>query len=121
MDFDPNCLFCKIVAGQIPSTIVYQDQDIVAFDDIHPQAKQHVLIVPRRHIPSAAAITIEDGSLLAQLFIAAQKIARDLNIDQTGYRLVTNIGPHSGQAVFHLHFHLLGGEQLGLFGRPHTH
>ena len=120
MDFDENCLFCKIVAGQIPSTLVYQDQEIVAFADIHPQAKHHVLLVPRRHIPSTAAITMEDGPLLAQLFIAAQKIAQDLNIDQTGYRLATNTGPDAGQAIFHLQFHMHGGERLGFFGRYRT-
>lgn len=120
MDFDENCLFCKIAAGQIPGEIVYQDQDIVAFADIHPQAQHHVLIIPRRHVPSITDITMEEGPLLAQMFIAAQKIARDLNIDQSGYRMVANTGSHSGQTIFHLHFHLLGGEQLGLFGRPRT-
>ena len=117
MDFAENCLFCKIATGQLPSKTLYQDQDIVAFADIHPQAQQHVLIIPRRHIPSMADLTMEDAPLLAHIFVTAQKIAQDLHIDQTGYRMVTNAGLHSGQAVFHLHFHLLGGEQLGPFGR----
>jgi histidine triad (HIT) family protein len=117
MDFAENCLFCKIAAGQLPSKTLYQDQDIVAFADINPQAQHHVLIIPKRHIASMADLTKEDGPLVAQIFVTAQKIAQDLNIDHTGYRMVTNAGPHSGQVVFHLHFHLLGGEQLGSFGR----
>ena len=93
---DPNCIFCKIVAGQIPATLVFQDEDVVAFRDLHPQAKDHILIIPRQHIVSMAELTQEHGPLL----------------------VVTNVGPDSGQSVFHLHFHLLGGEQLGLFGKP---
>ena len=107
-----NCLFCKIAAGQIPSKIVYQDDDVVVFEDINPQAPQHVLIIPRRHIASVSDLTAADGTVLASIFLAAQKVARDLNLER-GYRLVTNSGPDGGQAVFHLHFHLLGGRKLG--------
>ena len=107
-----NCLFCKIAAGQIPSKIVYQDDDVVAFEDINPQAPQHVLIIPRRHIASVSDLTATDGPVLASIFMAAQKVASDLNLER-GYRLVTNSGPDAGQAVFHLHFHLLGGRKLG--------
>ena len=107
-----NCLFCKIAGGQIPAKIVYQDQDVVAFADIHPQAPQHVLLVPRRHIDSITGITPEDGPVLASIFMAATKIARELGIDKSGFRLVTNVGPDAGQSVFHLHFHLLGGRKL---------
>ncbi len=117
---DENCIFCKIAAGQIPATIVYQDENIVAFRDLHPQATQHILLIPRQHIVSMAELTQEHGPLLAALYLAAQIIARQLDIDKSGYRVVTNVGPDSGQTVFHLHFHLLGGEQLGLFGKPMT-
>jgi histidine triad (HIT) family protein len=107
-----NCLFCKIAAGQIPSKIVYQDDDVVVFEDINPEAPQHVLIIPRRHIASVSDLTPADGPVLASIFMAAQKVASDLNLER-GYRLVTNIGPDAGLAVFHLHFHLLGGRKLG--------
>ncbi len=115
---DENCLFCKIIVGQIPATILYQNEDVVAFQDLHPQAKQHVLIIPRQHIISMTELTKEHGPLLASIYLAAQNIARQLDIAQSGYRVVTNVGANSGQTVFHLHFHLLGGEQLGLFGKP---
>ncbi|GAC1389868.1 MAG: histidine triad nucleotide-binding protein [Ktedonobacteraceae bacterium] len=115
---DENCIFCKITVGQIPATIVYQDEDVVAIRDLHPQAKQHILIIPRQHIVSMAELTKEHGPLLASIYLAAQNIARQLGIEQSGYRVVTNVGPDSGQTIFHLHFHLLGGEQLGLFGKP---
>lgn len=115
---DPNCIFCKIAAGQIPATLIFQDEDVVAFRDLHPQAKDHILLIPRQHIVSMAELTKEHGPLLASMYIAAQTIARQIGIEQSGYRVVTNVGPDSGQSVFHLHFHLLGGEQLGLFGKP---
>ncbi len=107
-----NCLFCKIVAGQIPSDIVYQDQDIMAFRDIHPQAPQHILFISRRHIASMADLTVEDEPLLAHILTAAKNVAHDLGLEQ-GYRFLTNVGPHAGQSVLHLHFHLLGGRELG--------
>jgi len=108
-----NCLFCKIAAGVIPSKIVYQDQDVVAFEDINPQAPQHVLFIPRRHIASMEELTTEDGPVLAAIFMTAAKVARDLGIGESGYRFVANVGPDSGQSVFHLHFHLLGGRPMG--------
>jgi histidine triad (HIT) family protein len=108
-----DCLFCKIVAGQIPAKIVYQDADVVAFEDINPQAPHHVLVIPRRHIPSMTDITREDGPVLASIFMAATKIAGELGIAESGFRFVTNVGPNAGQSVFHLHFHLLGGRRLG--------
>lgn len=110
---EENCLFCKIAAGQIPSKIVYQDEDVVAFEDINPQAPYHVLIIPRRHIASMADLTLEDGPILAKIFITATKLAHDRGIDESGYRIVANVGPDAGQSVFHLHFHLLGGRKLG--------
>ena len=115
---DPNCLFCKIATGQIPATLVFQDDDVVAFRELHPQAKEHILIIPRQHIVSMAELTQEHGPLLARMYIAAQTIAQQLGIEQSGYRVVANVGPDSGQTIFHLHFHLLGGEGLGLFGKP---
>lgn len=111
-----NCLFCRIVSGQISSTLVYQDEQVVAFRDIHPQARQHILIIPCQHIVSMVELSHNDGPLLVHIYATALKIAQDLGFAQTGYRVVTNVGPDSGQTVFHLHFHLLGGEQLGLFG-----
>jgi histidine triad (HIT) family protein len=108
-----NCLFCKIAAGQIPSKIVYQDQDVVAFVDINPQAPHHVLLIPRHHIASMTDLTLEDGPILAKLFVTAQKLANTMGIDESGYRLLTNVGPDSGQSVFHFHLHLLGGRRLG--------
>jgi histidine triad (HIT) family protein len=108
-----NCLFCKIATGAIPSNIVYQDEDVVAFVDINPQAPKHFLLIPRQHIASIADLTLEDGPILAKLFTTVQKLAHDMGIDEKGYRFLTNVGPDAGQSVFHLHFHLLGGRKLG--------
>jgi histidine triad (HIT) family protein len=108
-----NCLFCKIATGAIPSKIVYQDEDVVAFEDINPQAPKHILLIPRQHIASIADLTLNDGPILAKLFITAQKLAHDMGIDESGYRFLTNVGPDAGQSVFHLHFHLLGGRKFG--------
>jgi histidine triad (HIT) family protein len=107
-----NCLFCKIASGQIPGDIVYQDEDVVAFADIHPQAPVHILLISRRHIPSMADLTPEDGPLLGIMFSVAAKLAHKLGVDEGGYRVVTNVGPDAGQSVFHLHFHLLGGRNF---------
>jgi len=107
-----NCLFCKIVEGQIPAKIVYQDADVVAFEDLNPQAPQHVLFIPRRHIASMTDLTMEDGPVLASIFVAASKVARERGIPESGFRFVTNVGPDAGQSVLHLHFHLLGGRKL---------
>jgi histidine triad (HIT) family protein len=108
-----NCLFCKIAEGQIPSNIVYQDDTVVAFADINPQAPHHILLIPRRHIASMADLTDNDGDMLAHLFTTAAKIAREQGFAEGGYRFLTNVGPDAGQSVFHLHFHLLGGRRLG--------
>ncbi len=117
--FVANCLFCKIAAGQIPSKTVYQDEDVLAFQDIQPQAPHHVLIVPRRHIANSLSdLKKADEQILLRLFDAARRIASELGIEERGYRLVSNSGPEAGQSVFHLHFHLLGGAPLGLFGTP---
>ncbi len=108
-----DCLFCKIAAGEIPSNIVYRDDTVVAFRDINPQAPQHILLIPRRHIESMANLTAEDGPMLATIYTTASRLARELGIEKTGYRFLTNVGPDAGQSVFHLHFHLLGGRPLG--------
>ena len=111
-DRDPDCLFCRIVAGKIPSDRVHEDDEVVAFRDINPQAPTHVLAIPRRHIADAAALTEGDGPLLERLFAVLRDIAEDEGLD-TGYRIVTNVGPDAGQTVFHLHLHLLGGRSMG--------
>ena len=108
---DPDCLFCKIVAGEIPSERVLEDDDVIAFRDIAPRAPTHVLIIPRHHIRDAHALTDADGALLARLFAAARRIADDAGLER-GYRVVTNVGPEAGQSVFHLHLHLLGGRTM---------
>ena len=106
---DPGCLFCRIVAGEIPSTRVAEDDEVIAFRDINPRAPTHILVVPREHIASAAELTVDDGPLLGRIFAAAAEIARDEGIAEGGYRIVTNIGTWGGQTVDHLHFHLMGG------------
>jgi histidine triad (HIT) family protein len=105
-----NCIFCRILSGEIPSNRVYEDEHVVAFRDIQPQAPVHVLIVPKKHMPDVMAL---DGETSLHLLAAAKKIAEAEGIDQTGFRLVTNCGEHGAQSVKHLHFHLLGGAQLG--------
>src|SRR5438067_2831831 len=100
---EENCLFCKIAEGQIPAKIVYQDEDVVAFEDINPQAPHHILLIPRRHISSMAELAEEDDALLGKLFMVATRLAHKLGLDERGYRFVTNVGPDAGQSVFHLH------------------
>ena len=109
MPADPNCLFCKIVAGDIPSTKVHEDDAIVAFRDIAPRAPTHILVIPREHIASAANLTEADGPMLGRLFGTIAEIARSEGIADDGYRLVSNVGRWGGQTVDHLHVHLLGG------------
>jgi len=110
---EPNkCLFCRIVRGEISSSIVYQDEEIFAFRDINPQAPTHILIVPKRHIRRISDLTEEHLPLLARLVLSAGQIAREAGIEESGYRLVFNCGPDAGQAVEHIHLHLLGGRGL---------
>lgn len=111
-DFDPNCLFCKIIAGQIPSEMVYKSQEIVAFKDIHPAAPVHIMVVPVKHIPSLAAMSEKHSLIVGKMTAVASKIAKDMGIAQKGYRLVINSGPDAGQVIHHLHMHLLGGREL---------
>ncbi|MBR6740483.1 MAG: histidine triad nucleotide-binding protein [Clostridia bacterium] len=108
-----DCLFCKIIAGDIPSKKVWSDELCYAFYDIAPQAPTHVLIVPKTHIPSAAGINAENSGLVGHIFEVAAKLAVELGLEN-GWRVVTNVGEDGGQSVKHLHFHLLGGKKLSL-------
>lgn len=108
-----DCLFCKIINGEIPSKKVYETQDVYAFEDIAPAAPVHILVVPKKHISSAAALSAEDSHILSALFEAINQVAAIKGIAQSGYRVVTNIGRDAGQSVFHLHFHVLGGKAFG--------
>jgi histidine triad (HIT) family protein len=105
----PTCLFCRIAGGEIPATMLHEDDQVIAFRDIEPRAPTHVLLIPRRHIPSALELTEADGPLLGRLFGVAADLARSLGVADGGYRLVTNIGRWGGQSVDHLHLHLMGG------------
>lgn len=109
---DPDCLFCRIVGGEVPSTKVLEDDLVVAFRDVAPRAPTHVLIVPREHVPSVRELTEEDGALAGHLLVTADRIAREEGISDAGYRLVVNVGPWGGQSVEHLHLHLLGGRAM---------
>jgi histidine triad (HIT) family protein len=109
---EPGCLFCRIVAGELPSTRVHEDDLVVAIRDINPQAPTHILLLPRRHIPSADDLTARDGDLLARIFEDVAQLARAEGIAESGYRVVTNVGRDGGQTVDHLHFHLLGGRRF---------
>lgn len=106
------CLFCEIAAGTIPSKKAYEDETVVAFYDIAPQAPVHVLIIPRKHIESAQALTETENALLCHMFEVARRIAVELGVAESGYRLITNVGPDAGQSVPHLHLHLIGGKTL---------
>ena len=108
-----DCLFCKIVAGQIPSTKVYEDDRVLAFRDIAPMAPTHILVIPKTHIGSVAEITGENSALVAHIFEVIAKVAAAEGLDG-GYRVVSNCGADAGQTVHHLHFHILGGKTLAL-------
>ena len=107
-----DCIFCQFVAGKIPSDIIYQDDEVVAFPDINPAAPTHLLIVPRKHIPSVAHVSKEQLSLIGHMVGVANQLAKEKGVAESGYRLVTNSGEDSGQIVPHLHIHLLGGHRL---------
>ncbi len=107
-----DCLFCKIVAGRIPAKFIYQDDEVVAFEDIRPQAPTHVLIIPREHFDSLNEIPGPKAGLLSACLLAGRKIAADRGIASSGYRIVLNTARDSGQEVFHIHFHLLGGRRM---------
>jgi histidine triad (HIT) family protein len=107
-----NCLFCKIAKKGIPAKVVYEDETILAFEDIHPKAPTHVLIIPKDHYASLNDVPEDKGDLLSHILIKARQIARDKGIAESGYRIVLNTARDSGQEVFHIHFHLLGGRKM---------
>jgi len=113
-----DCLFCKIVAGDIPATVVHETDTTLAFRDINPQSSVHVLVVPRTHYEDAEELAKADPQALADVLTTAAEVARREGMAEAGYRVVFNTGEHAGRTVFHAHLHVLGGEQLGLFGRP---
>ena len=108
-----DCLFCKIAAGEIPSTKVYEDDKILAFRDIAPMAPTHILVIPKTHIASVAEVTAENAAVVAHIFTVIPQIAQAEGLTG-GYRVISNCGPDAGQSVHHLHFHILGGKQLPL-------
>ena len=107
-----DCLFCKIAAGEVPSNKLYEDDQLLAFYDIDPQAPVHFLVIPKKHIASAAALTEEDGALLGHIFATIAKLCKDLGCDG-GYRIVSNVGEDAGQSVKHLHFHVMAKRPMG--------
>ena len=108
-----DCIFCKIIAGEIPSTKVYEDETVYAFRDINPQAPTHILVIPKAHIASVNELNAENSGVVSHIFEVIPKIAAEENLTG-GYRVVSNCGPDAGQTVFHLHFHILGGKPLSL-------
>lgn len=108
-----DCLFCKIIKREIPSTIVYEDEEILAFRDINPVAPVHVLVIPKKHISSLVDLKPEDEALVGRIYSVINKIAKQENIFENGFRVVVNCGEDGGQEVKHLHFHLIGGKKLG--------
>ena len=107
-----TCIFCRIISNEAKAIIVYRDDQVTAFRDIHPVAPTHILIVPNRHIESVNAVEITDEQLMGHLFTIARKLAMEEGIEKSGYRLITNTGADGGQAVFHLHLHLIGGQRM---------
>jgi len=108
-----DCIFCKIAAGTIPARIVYQDDQVVAFHDLNPQAPTHVLVIPRRHLENLAAAATGDEALLGRLLLAARQVAESEGIVASGFRVVINTNADAGQSVAHLHVHVLGGRRMG--------
>jgi histidine triad (HIT) family protein len=111
-----DCIFCKIVAGQIPANKVYEDEQVLAFHDIQPKAPVHVLVIPKKHLVSVNDLHADDSAMLGHLFAAVQQVAAATGVAETGYRTLTNTGKNAGQVVPHLHFHVLGGKMLGDLG-----
>jgi histidine triad (HIT) family protein len=107
-----ECIFCRIANKEIASSVVYEDEDILAFNDINPQAPIHILLIPKEHFASLNAIPEEKGDILSSLLLKARQIAEEKEIAQSGYRIVLNTEKDSGQEVFHIHFHLLGGRRM---------
>lgn len=108
-----DCLFCKMISGEIQPDVVYEDDDVLAFRDINPQAPFHALIVPKRHISTLNDLTPDDAELMGRLHLAAKAVAAQAGIDEAGYRTLINCNEQGGQVVFHIHLHLLGGRRMG--------
>ena len=107
-----DCLFCKIIKGEIPSTKVYEDDNFFAFKDIAPVAPVHVLVIPKKHVASIAALTENDADVAGNMLFAIQKVAQELGLDKDGYRVIFNTGEKAGQTVHHMHAHILGGKEM---------
>ena len=107
-----DCLFCRLIKGEVKSKAVYEDDEIFAFEDINPQAPIHILIIPKKHIPGLTRLGEEDKELVGKIHLAARRIAEEHSLDESGFRMVANSGPDAGETVEHLHFHLLGGRKL---------
>ncbi len=107
-----DCIFCKIINGEIPAKIIYQDEQVIAFDDLYPQAPIHKLIVPRKHIATLNDINLKDKELLGHMLYVSKQLAKQLSIAKNGYRTLLNCNIDGGQAVFHIHLHLLGGRKM---------
>ena len=110
---DADCIFCKIAAGDIPSTQVRETERVLAFRDLYPKAPAHVLVIPRDHYANVAELAAADPGLASEVLAVAAEVATAEGLDDSGWRLIANTGPHSGQDVFHVHFHVLGGKPLG--------
>lgn len=108
-----ECIFCKIINGEIPSKKVYEDEQVYAFEDINPMAPVHILVIPKQHIPNMLEINSENSNVISHIFEIIAKIAKEKNLEK-GFRVVSNCNEYAGQTVFHLHFHILGGKQLTL-------
>ncbi len=107
-----DCIFCKIIKGEIPSKKVYEDDKVLAFHDINPEAPVHVLVVPKEHIDSVNGINESNADVISHIFLTINKIVKDLGISESGYRVLTNTGKDGGQTVAHMHFHVIGGREL---------
>jgi len=107
-----NCLFCRVIERKVPSKIVYEDEHVLAFEDINPQSPVHTLVIPKKHIATPLDIADEDNELIGRMYQAANKIARDRNVSEKGFRLVMNCGREAGQSVFHIHLHVLAGRPM---------
>ena len=108
-----NCIFCKIVNKEIPANIIYEDDKVIAFHDINPQAPYHILVIPKKHISTLLELTEEDKELIGHIYLTINKIAQDLGFAERGYRVVVNCKEEAGQTVFHIHFHILAGREMG--------
>jgi len=115
-DQDPDCIFCGIIAGKIPSDKLYEDDELVAFRDISPAAPLHALVVPKAHIPTVNDLKGEDAGLIGRMVLVARDLAAQAGVAEDGYRLVMNVNRGGGQIVFHIHLHVVGGRQMGALG-----